>query len=244
MKPALVLLPGMDGTGSLFAPITAALGEDVESMVVRYPDEPLDYSAHEAIARAALPLERPYVLLGESFSGPIAISIAASRPPNLAGYVLCASFARSPYRLLTWIGPCLRFVPAKRLPCAVEQHFLMGRFATPALRSLHSIAMNRVRTSTLVARAKAIAACDVTDKVSRIRVPGLYLRATEDRVVPQSATRQFERLAPYARVMDIVGPHLLLQACPEEAAHVLRSFIQKVTRPGSVVAGSSGMPGA
>lgn len=76
MKPALVLLPGMDGTGCLFAPITAALGEDVESMVVRYPDEELDYSAHEAIARAALPLERPHVLLGESFSGSIAISIA------------------------------------------------------------------------------------------------------------------------------------------------------------------------
>ncbi|MGH3626194.1 MAG: hypothetical protein ACRDRL_01935, partial [Sciscionella sp.] len=70
----------MDGTGDLFAPLIDALGDNIPCSVVRYPDESLDYAGHEAIARAALPANGPYVILGESFSGPIAVSIAASEP--------------------------------------------------------------------------------------------------------------------------------------------------------------------
>ena len=67
MAPTLVLLPGMDGTGDLFAPLVAALGPHMRTIIVRYPDEPLDYASHEEIARAALPLGHPFILLGESF---------------------------------------------------------------------------------------------------------------------------------------------------------------------------------
>src|SRR5687768_1455482 len=93
----LVLLPGMDGTGLLFADFVAALGAQVETQVLRYPpDEILGYAELEARVRAALPTDRPLVLLGESFSGPIAISIAATPPPNLRGLILCCTFARFP----------------------------------------------------------------------------------------------------------------------------------------------------
>ena len=68
MDPALVLLPGMDGTGELFAPLVQALNPAVSTIVVRYPDESLDYPEHERVAVAALPTDRSYVVLGESFS--------------------------------------------------------------------------------------------------------------------------------------------------------------------------------
>jgi thioesterase domain-containing protein len=71
---ALVLLPGMDGTGELFAPFLAALGPDQAVVVVRYPtDRELGYAELEQVARAALPVDQPFILLGESFSGPVAI---------------------------------------------------------------------------------------------------------------------------------------------------------------------------
>jgi pimeloyl-ACP methyl ester carboxylesterase len=54
--------------------------------------------------------------------------------------------------------------------------------------------------------------------LDRIRVPTLYLRATEDRFVPRSAAAPFARLASGARVVEIEGPHFLLQANPVEAA--------------------------
>src|SRR5688572_28354175 len=99
----LVLLPRMDGTGELFAPFVAALGPDQSVVVVRYPtDRTHCYAELEPIARAALPIDQPFVLLGESFSGPVAISIAAAPPHQLKGLVLCCTFARNPY---PWFSP-------------------------------------------------------------------------------------------------------------------------------------------
>jgi pimeloyl-ACP methyl ester carboxylesterase len=94
--PTLMLLPGMDGTGMLFDPLRAELGNAVGTTVVRYPTHgPIGYDELASIARAALP-SGPFVVLGESFSGPIAILLAASRPAGLVGLVLACSFARNP----------------------------------------------------------------------------------------------------------------------------------------------------
>ncbi len=76
---ALVLLPGLDGTGLLFDEFTSALGSDVDVIVASYPvNKPLGYAELEPIARSFIPSDNPFFLLGESFSGPIALSIAAS----------------------------------------------------------------------------------------------------------------------------------------------------------------------
>lgn len=113
----LVLLPGMDGTGELFAPFIAALGGEFDVRVVRYPgDHRGGYEELEAIARSAIPEDRPYVLLAESFSGPIAISIAASGPKQLRGLVLCCTFARNPRPALASLKALLGVTPMKALP--------------------------------------------------------------------------------------------------------------------------------
>jgi pimeloyl-[acyl-carrier protein] methyl ester esterase len=76
---ALVLLPGMDGTGALRSEFVTALAPAIQSIVVSYPAErALGYIELEAVVRSKLPSDRSYVLLGESFSGPIAIAIAAN----------------------------------------------------------------------------------------------------------------------------------------------------------------------
>ena len=94
---ALVLLPGMDGTGQLFGRFLEALGPEVRAIVIAYPPaQNLDYSQLEAFVRSKLPSDQPFVILGESFSGPIAVSIAASPPDGLRGIVLCCSFVRNP----------------------------------------------------------------------------------------------------------------------------------------------------
>jgi pimeloyl-ACP methyl ester carboxylesterase len=80
----------MDGTGELFGPFIDALGGEFDVQVVRYPAGHCGgYEGLEEIARAAIPLDQPYILLGESFSGPVAISIAASSPGKLRGLVFC-----------------------------------------------------------------------------------------------------------------------------------------------------------
>lgn len=54
-RTTLVLLPGLDGTGDLFAPVVDALGASVPTQIVRYPlSHASDYATCEAIARTAL----------------------------------------------------------------------------------------------------------------------------------------------------------------------------------------------
>ena len=131
----VVILPGMDGTGIELTDFVAALAPELEAIVVTYPnDRPMDYAGHEAVARASLPIDRPFVLLGESYSGPIAISIAASAPPGLIGLVLCCSFARNPRPALSWLRRLVPFVPT-RVPAAVPCWLLLGRFSTPRLEN-------------------------------------------------------------------------------------------------------------
>src|ERR1700758_5078266 len=132
----LVLLPGMDGTGIFFEDFAAAIQQDFRPVVVRYPNDPsLGYAGLEPIVRAALPHDEPYLILGESFSGPIAISIAASNPAGLLGLILCVTFARNPHPLLPLASTILKPLPAWRVPRFIQQPNLFGKFNSPYLRA-------------------------------------------------------------------------------------------------------------
>jgi pimeloyl-ACP methyl ester carboxylesterase len=221
----LILLPGMDGTGELFAPLVRELGAYVPTRVVRYADRPMDYAGHEECARASLPTDRPFVVLGESFSGPIAISIAASAPPGMRGYILSGSFVRGPGANLARLRRFYKYLVPQRMPLSMASYLLMGRYATPALRAALASALDMMSVESMVARLHAIADVDVRAEAQRIRMPGLYLRASEDRVVDESAARLFTQHAAGARVVDIAGPHCLLQANPRAAASVLKQTL-------------------
>lgn len=230
MTPTLVLLPGMDGTGEHFAAVLRALHDRVPRTVVRYPDEPLAYADYERIALAALPRDRSFVLLGESFSGPIALSIAATRPQGLAGYILCASFASCPRPLLRILRPLLGLLPIHRTPGALSAHFLLGRFATPELRHANASALRRVSPRTLRARLRVVANVDVSAKLHDIAVPGLYLRGTEDRLVPHGVCHALQRHAPRLKIVDVEGPHFLLQVNPRAAARAIGDFVESLEK--------------
>lgn len=226
---ALVLLPGLDGTGLLFADFIAAFESDVKTIVVSYPtDTPLGYSELEPVARSFLPKDQPFFLLGESFSGPIAVSITASRPPGLLGLVLCCSFARSPRSSLSVFRPLLSVVPVAALPLALLSFFVLGRFSSLALRRSLAESLALVSPSALRARARAAISVDVSASLARIDVPLLYLRASEDHVVPASASQTVVALAPATKVVPFPAPHFLLQVLPSQAAATVREFMGNV----------------
>jgi pimeloyl-[acyl-carrier protein] methyl ester esterase len=222
----VIILPGMDGTGIELADFAAALRPELEATVVTYPnDRPMGYAEHESIARASLPHDRPFVLLGESYSGPIAISIAGSAPRGLIGLVLCCSFASNPRPALAWLRRVLRFLPTN-IPTAMASWMMLGRFSTPRLRSALKRAISQVTPAAFRARLIAIINVDVSAELARVRVPVLYLRATQDRVVPIAATAEVLRAQPSARVIDLEAPHLLLQTAPTIAGDQLKTFVK------------------
>ena len=136
LAPTLVLLPGLDGTGILFRRFIEAIGASVDTQIVAYPaDQPMNYGELETRVREALPKDRPYVVLGESFSGPIAIRLGANPPAGLMGLILCVTFAKNPYPLLGWAGMLVRTFPVHALPNWVRAPFLWGAAATERTRA-------------------------------------------------------------------------------------------------------------
>jgi pimeloyl-ACP methyl ester carboxylesterase len=235
--PMLVLLPGLDGTGKLFAAFVRALGVGVESHVVGYsPDEPLGYEELELRVRAALPRDRPYVLLGESFSGPIAMRIAACPPALLVGVILCGTFARNPYPRLAWARPFTFLLPIKSLPRWVRAPLMWGSKNPRRAPGNAERAMAGVAGAVLRRRIAALLAVDAIQSLDRIVVPALILYARHDRVVPYAATKSLIAHLPGAAVADIDGPHLLLQSCPDECSAAVLKFM---TAPQVLARGAS-----
>ena len=222
---ALVLLPGMDGTGIFFEDFAAALRPEFKPIIVRYPDDPsLGYAELEPIARAALPTNEPFLILGESFSGPIAISIAASRPPGLLGLILCVTFARNPHPLLPLVTTILR----RFLSCVSRASFSTGICSAdsiPRLRAKLREVRSLVSQETQRARLEAVASIDVSEKLRRVAVPVLDLRAKNDRVVSRASGDYIRRILPAVEVAELDAPHLLLQTVPQDALAAIRDFV-------------------
>jgi pimeloyl-ACP methyl ester carboxylesterase len=218
----------MDGTGELFAPLLECLPAEVEPIVVRYPDRRASYPEHEAVAQREIPRDRPFVLLGESFSGPVAVAIAARLPPNLRGLILCASFLSSPNRLLRPLRGLAPLASPKLLPGFIAHRALMGSFATPELQAAHARALSHVSSATLTSRLRAMADVDAREQLRGLTLPALYLRGSRDRLVGRRHSEEFRTLARDGVVIDVEGPHFLLQTQPAECARHIRAFIARV----------------
>lgn len=222
----LVLLPGMDGTGVLFEDFAAAVRHEFKPVIVSYPNDPsLGYAELEPLARAALPHDEPFLVLGESFSGPIAISIAASNPRGLLGLILCCTFARNPHPLLPLATAILRPFPAGRVPSFILHRNLFGRFSSARLRGKLRHVQTLISPATLKGRTAAVAAVDVSAELSRVTVPMLYLRALHDRVVSHASCDYITKIRPVVEVAEFDAPHLLLQTVPQAALTSIRKFV-------------------
>ncbi len=226
-RPVLVLLPGMDGTGLMFGPFLGVV-DGLDAQVLRYPPELTAYPDCIAYARAQLPVDRPYLLLGESFSGPVAIALAAERPKGLLGLVLCCTFARNPHPGLGWAAPIVRALPAFRMSHWLIRYLLLGTWATQPLLALADHLPSVVPAATMKARLLAVVAVDQTPLLSRIQVPTLALCATQDRLVPKASDRWTQAHLPGLETALIPGPHWLLQARPEGTARAIEAFLQRL----------------
>jgi pimeloyl-ACP methyl ester carboxylesterase len=237
-RPRLVLLPGLDGTGDLFRPFLNAVGSAAPSTVVRYSSpEVSGYAECRAVAEAQLPDSEPYILVGESFSGPIAVSIAATNPPGLRGLVLVGSFVETPRLALRWLSAFIDILPTHNGPSWLTDFLLLSRWATPELRQRIADAMAKVSQIAVRARLREIAHVNASAELSKIQAPILYLRATHDRLVPRSCADRIVSLAPRAMLLEIDAPHMLLQCAPAECAKAIRDFTREADEVWTATAG-------
>lgn len=221
----------MDGTARLFHRFDAALRVQaaIDTQAIAYPAAPLDYAALEAFVRERLPRDRPFVVLAESFSGPLGAALRAEPPPGMRALVLCCSFVRNPRPMLAPLRHLLGLVPFGAMPGFALRQVLLAPCSTPQLQDELAAALAQVPPSVLRQRLRAVLETDASRSFARGSLPVLYLRARHDRLVPPANAVQILRLAPDAQLADIAAPHMLLQAAPEAAAVAVTAFLASLS---------------
>ena len=225
----LVLLPGMDGTGDLFRPLIDKISDDVNVQVISYPVDSLyGYEKLTEFVRDRLPKNGNFILLGESFSGPIAIKVASERHPNLRGLILCCSFITNPRPKLKLLKFILPLAPLSLASTKLIMRGILGKFSTNTLCELVQSSIQKVSVGTIKSRIFEVMSVNVERELRTIDVPILYLQATLDFLVPRTALTLIKQLKPDVRVALLDGPHFLLQANPGLAVTEIKKFCSGV----------------
>lgn len=233
MNPVpLLMLPGLDGTGELFAPLIGCLPASIRPVVVaHWRDRAIGYDELVPFVAEKFPAEQPFAILAESFSGPIAVRLAAMRPPGLIGVILAATFAQNPIRWLPraarhLVGSWMFQLP---LPEAAIRLFLGDR--QTAFEIVHAVqsATRSVAPAVLARRLREVLSVDATDALRQSVVPMLYLAGCRDRLVTSHSLDLIRRLRPDVECATIDAPHLVLQTQPHESARIISEFLARRT---------------
>jgi pimeloyl-[acyl-carrier protein] methyl ester esterase len=215
-----VLLPGLDGTGELFAPFVAAAPQGITTIVVDYPTSKTSIDLLERRAREKL-TDR-CIVIAESFSGPIGIRVAAD--DRVQALILCNSFINSP------ILPALRHLViaplfAIPIPESMLRFLLLGRQANPGLVKSARSALRRLPASVVAHRVRQVLQTEEQSTVRSLRKPVLYLRGLSDNLVSERSWRDLQAIRPDAEIVRIHGPHMLFQVSPGECWKAIQRFV-------------------
>lgn len=180
----IVLLSGLDGTGILFQPLIELLPSDIDPLIISYPNnKKMNYDDLTDYVINQLP-EEEFVLIGESFSGPIAYQIALRNPENLKSVIFVASFLSNPRSIILKL---CNFLPMSLLlslpiPEIIIRSFLLGKNINEQLISLFKQSLKKVPTSILSYRLREIAS--LHKKHEHLSVRAVHIQATNDKLIP------------------------------------------------------------
>ena len=168
-----------------------------------------------------LRLSSDSILVAESFSGPLAIELAARY--KIAKLVVCNSFVCAPYpsvlKAVIWSA-----LFEARLPRWLVRRYLVGRSAPERLVERVCEVVASVPAKVVARRLRAVLRVDVRRSLARCKATIQYLRGTDDRLIRERDVRAFVSSARASvDVSRIAGPHLLLQIEPERAWRAIES---------------------
>ena len=139
---------------------------EITPKVISYPgDAELSYSELADLVTKQLP-SPPFVLLGESFSGPVALAVAQRVAP--VAIVLVCSFVTSPRPSLNALRFLVRWLPSPAKVAGPLALALMGKYQTPALRSALLRSLESVAPAVLRHRAASALSADAKSHLASL----------------------------------------------------------------------------
>lgn len=225
-KQKLLLLPGLDGTDVFLRPLMEALQPKLETIVVSFPNSRLnDYeSLLEFVGQTTENLTEIYVL-GSSFSGPLAVKLAAANPERVKGLILSATFVTSPRPRLSHFRFAMRTPVLAALRLIRRLPVWLGHAPSDPLRMTKAETWTRVTPTALAVRTRALLAVDVRSELRRCQQPLLCMTFDDDNVVSLQSSEEILREAPHARRAKLPGKHFTHYHNPVPVAQAILSFI-------------------
>jgi pimeloyl-ACP methyl ester carboxylesterase len=213
VKTDVVLLPGLHGSTALYDAFVALAPAWARCVPVALPtlgDQSLDGLA--TTLEAELRRLEGFVLVAESYSGPIAVRLAARLGQKVALLVLCNPLVEMPVALpagLAASAASWRGMPATAAALALaDGDRALGRAALDGIRALPREVLEARLTAAFAATADEIAPLLVA--------PLLAILGSRDRLVSPDWTRSLLHDVPFATVVELDAPHLVVQTKPAE----------------------------
>jgi pimeloyl-[acyl-carrier protein] methyl ester esterase len=218
----------MDGTGKMFWPLTEQFPPWLSCKVVSYPThEVLSYHELVNMLQASLPDSDPYIIIAESFAGPLALMLAERANKNLKAIVLCATFLTNPRPWLSKLAPLVLHkwlvgMPPKKW---MARLVITGQDAPDTMLEQMLRIHETVSPAVIINRLYSVFNVDVTDALQQCTIPLLHLYGKRDHLVLKSSHAEIQQTRPDITSVDIDGPHFLLQTHPEECMQVIIKFL-------------------
>lgn len=222
----LVALPGLDGTGRLFDAFAHAWRPKPLEIIDLPNDRPMNYDELVEHVLPRLPQRGSFALLAESFSGPLAVRIAARRPRGLRGLVFAASFIRAPIPLSGLARRMAGWLPLRSMPRLTLEAALLSRGSPAGLADTIEQTVRSVPTDVLTHRLQSLLGSDERPGMAQLKLPVLCLTARDDRLVSRNAESDLGTIG-YSGSMTahrFDAPHMLLQTRPAECAQAIAAF--------------------
>jgi pimeloyl-ACP methyl ester carboxylesterase len=223
--PHILILPGLDGTGNLGRRLQARLAG---SQLITYPrDRVLTFDESVRLVHAAVEHDDRVIVVGESYSGAIALRYAAAYPQRVVGVVLIAGFVEPPWtRALAHVMWAWLF--RVRPPRWVVRWLFAGWDANDALVDYVIDTVRSVKPEVVSGRLRQVLTTDHTAAVRDVTVPVLYVAGESDRLVKRSSLDRVRDVFPRATVARVAGPHVLSETHPDEVARAIEVFAAKI----------------
>ncbi len=219
-----VLLPGLYGGGELFEPLLDAAPLDIEVSVITYPLEGhLGFEDLVVTAENQIPKDKPVQIVAESFSGLVAIRLLTRNERDYKRVVFCAAFASPPYPYLARLVKVLPAWMYSRLTSTniLTRYFCLNGVDSRSIVEPVSRVIARLPLPIIKARLAMIVSLNLVSELQHIDIPSVYLRSSEDRLVPRRCVNEFAENVHSIIVRKMKGPHFLLQTSPGVAAGVI-----------------------
>jgi pimeloyl-ACP methyl ester carboxylesterase len=188
-------------------------------------DRILSYTECVRLTASSLFSSRPFVLVGHSMGGAVALEMGIHPPKNLAGMVLVGTGSR-----LTVTRAIFQMI-REDLDVFFQTitQFAFAPGATREVRENFIHAVRDCRPTVLFNDFKACDSFDVRDRLEKIHLPVLILCGAEDQLTPTKYSAYLHEKIEASRLVIVPqAGHLVMAEQPEIMNEAVESFLREL----------------